>query len=266
MAEVESNTGPASAEEAPSVGAAARALAASDAAATSELRASAQTSASGAAAASFESALPEPVIRARGLGLRAKAACPFAGVDLDLRPGELLALRGRAGSGKTTLLLALSGRLRFTEGSLSILGQQTPRGRARMLRRVGLGFFEGVNDVSDAATASDAVRAELALFKRPSSPADVETYLHEFDLDGVARVGVSDMPREAWVRLGIALALAGGPAAIVVDDVESRLARAQSLRLMDVLARAAHEHGVAVAVGCTDRAVAQAADRIYDLS
>ncbi|HEY7974712.1 MAG TPA: ATP-binding cassette domain-containing protein, partial [Ktedonobacterales bacterium] len=44
------------------------------------------------------------------------------GVDVQLQPGELVALRGRSGSGKTTLLNILTGIDSPTQGQVSLLG------------------------------------------------------------------------------------------------------------------------------------------------
>src|SRR5258708_36636798 len=65
------------------------------------------------------------------------------GVDLLLKPGEFVALRGRSGSGKTTLLNILIGLADPTEGQVFILAQdlarlsETARARRR-LARIGM--------------------------------------------------------------------------------------------------------------------------------
>src|SRR5262249_36706071 len=59
----------------------------------------------------------------------------FEGLDLTVRPGELVSLLGRNGSGKTTLLRLLSGSLRPQSGELLLEGRplasMPPRERAR---------------------------------------------------------------------------------------------------------------------------------------
>src|SRR5690348_14720580 len=66
------------------------------------------------------------------------------GIDLRIRPGELVALRGRSGSGKTTLLSILAGLDDPTEGQVLILEQDLGKldevARA-LLRREKIGMM-----------------------------------------------------------------------------------------------------------------------------
>ena len=60
----------------------------------------------------------QPLLEVRGASHRYGARYGCRDVDLDLWPGEVLAVVGESGSGKTTLLGALSQRLSLTEGSI----------------------------------------------------------------------------------------------------------------------------------------------------
>ena len=60
----------------------------------------------------------QPLLEARGAGHRYGDRYGCRDVDLDLWPGEVLAVVGESGSGKTTLLGTLSQRLSLTEGSI----------------------------------------------------------------------------------------------------------------------------------------------------
>ncbi len=208
----------------------------------------------------------EVYAQARDLGLRTRQGCPYAGMDMTVRKGELTALRGRDGSGKTALLLTLAARMAHNQGTLTILGEPMPKRARSVQRRIGLGLFEGVNDLRPNLTVAATVASELGLFGRPSKRDDVFAYLRQWDLEDVARMNVGDLPRERLVQLGIALGMAGDPEALAVDDVETGLTARQSHRLMKRLASVAHERGVAVMVACTDRDLAETADRVFDLS
>ena len=52
---------------------------------------------------------PDPVVRLRGFTRRFGPNTIIDGLDLDIAPGEFIALLGRSGSGKTTLLRTLAG-------------------------------------------------------------------------------------------------------------------------------------------------------------
>ncbi len=65
----------------------------------------------------------------------------LAGVDLDIQPGERVAITGRNGSGKSTLIRHWNGLLRPTFGRVSIDGRQADDRRvADLARTVGIAF------------------------------------------------------------------------------------------------------------------------------
>ncbi len=104
----------------------------------------------------------------------------FRDVDLDVEPGELVALTGPAGSGRTSLLLALAGAFRTTAGT------------RRMDGRAGIGFVPRINEPESGRTAGEHVRERLLLLGR--NAADVLNMLR--------------------------LALLGEPDLVVADDVD----------------------------------------------
>lgn len=71
-----------------------------------------------------------PVISLRGATLAYGDRVMWRDLDLDVRPGEFLAVLGPNGSGKTSLLRVLLGRLPLTAGSLEVLGLPPRRGQA----------------------------------------------------------------------------------------------------------------------------------------
>ncbi len=207
---------------------------------------------------------------ARDLTLRTSEGCPFAGVDLDIPAGSLFAIRGRAGSGRTSLLLTLAGRMLPTSGSLSVLGFELPRYRAKVLRRVGLAEFPGVTDLPETLSVRAVTASELALYGRKAKVADAEAYLDAWDMAHTARMDVRDLSAEARVRLAVALALAGGAEAVAVDSIEDGLTGTQSQRLMDFLhdvSRGVHTDGrrITVMLACTERGLALQADGMCSL-
>lgn len=68
-----------------------------------------------------------------GLGLATGDTVLFAGVDLELEPGQTLLVTGAAPA-RSALLLALTGRLRLTSGELKVLGRVLPQEAADLRR------------------------------------------------------------------------------------------------------------------------------------
>ena len=65
---------------------------------------------------------PGPTVQARNLSKAFDAETVLHGLDLDIRPGEFVALLGRSGSGKSTLLRALAGLDNEITGDLAVQG------------------------------------------------------------------------------------------------------------------------------------------------
>lgn len=79
-----------------------------------------------------------PLLDARGLHRSFGRARILRGVDLTLRPGEVLAVVGPNGAGKTTLLRLLAGLIRPTAGQIRVLDQPLERRDASTRRAIGL--------------------------------------------------------------------------------------------------------------------------------
>ncbi|MFB7634602.1 metal ABC transporter ATP-binding protein [Streptomyces sp. NPDC056149] len=73
-----------------------------------------------------------PVISLRQARLAYGGRVLWHDLDLDVGPGEFLAVLGPNGSGKTSLLRVLLGRQRLTGGTLTVLGQPPRKGDARL--------------------------------------------------------------------------------------------------------------------------------------
>jgi phospholipid/cholesterol/gamma-HCH transport system ATP-binding protein len=67
----------------------------------------------------------EPVIKVRKLKIAFGSKVVLDEIDLDLYPGETLAVIGPSGTGKSTVLKVMTGLLKPTSGSVIIQGQET---------------------------------------------------------------------------------------------------------------------------------------------
>jgi branched-chain amino acid transport system ATP-binding protein len=85
-----------------------------------------------------DSSLPEPLLKVRGLSAGYDAGPVLFGIDLDIAPGELIALVGANGAGKSTLLGVLSGLVRATSGTVTLAGHDVTNARPEVLVRNGV--------------------------------------------------------------------------------------------------------------------------------
>ena len=174
----------------------------------------------------------EPVVSAHGLGLRTRRGWVFRGVDLDVFPGELVAIAGPSGSGRTSLLLALAGRFATSAGTVVLHG------------RADLGHVPGVTDLEPNLTFQEHLRERRLLVGRRRTvvtPAPAGTP------EKLAR-DVSALDRQLW---GLALARVAAPAVILADDVDSGLSTEERDDLWREL-KALATDGFAVIAACRE--------------
>jgi branched-chain amino acid transport system ATP-binding protein len=78
------------------------------------------------------------LLEVRGLTAGFDAGPVLFGIDLDIAPGELIALVGANGAGKSTLLGVLSGLVRATSGTIALSGRDVTNARPEVLVRRGI--------------------------------------------------------------------------------------------------------------------------------
>ena len=64
-----------------------------------------------------------PAVRIEGLRKSVGTNEVLKGIDLQVQPGEVIAIIGKSGSGKSTLLRCINGLETFQHGSLAVMGQ-----------------------------------------------------------------------------------------------------------------------------------------------
>ena len=89
-------------------------------------------------AASTSPGTRTPVLEAKGLVKRYGPVTAIAGSDLELYPGEILAVIGDNGAGKSTLIKALSGALVPDSGEIRLDGRPVRLASPMDARRLGI--------------------------------------------------------------------------------------------------------------------------------
>ena len=162
-----------------------------------------------------------PVIQLRGLRKRFGAVAAVDGVDLTIRPGEVVALLGPNGAGKTTTVDLALGLSTPTDGEALLFGAE-PR-TAVVAGRVGA-MLQGGALLPDT-TVRDAVALVAAAHRRPMP---VDEALRRARCTEIAGRRVNKLSGGQLQRARFAVAVVSDPDLLVLDeptaamDVEAR--------------------------------------------
>lgn len=189
-------------------------------------------------------------------------------VDLSVEPGELLAVVGPSGSGKSSLLAVAGALVRPSSGTVSIGGVEltttSDRDLAR-LRASSIGFVFQSGNLLPALTSIDQLRLPLR-FAKIDNPRDPRKLLDEVGMSHRAQRRPDRLSGGERQRVGIARALVTRPSLLLVDEPTAALDRPRSQEVVALLAREAHQHGVATIMVTHDHDVLHHCDRILEMT
>jgi putative ABC transport system ATP-binding protein len=212
---------------------------------------------------------PTPVYELAGVGRTyAGGVAALAGVDLVIRPGELVAVVGASGSGKTTLLQILGALDRPTSGTIHCLGRDVARmsaGELSRLRRDTIGFVFQQFNLIPTLTAHQNVEAAIAARRASQRQARARSLLDAVGLGHRADHLPSRMSGGEQQRVAIARALANDPDALLADEPTGNLDSATGEEILALLRGLSTERGQTVVLVTHDTTVAETAPRTVRL-
>jgi ABC-2 type transport system ATP-binding protein len=155
----------------------------------------------------------EPVVSVRGLRKSYGPVDAVAGIDLEVRRGEIFAFLGPNGAGKTTTVEILEGFRTRTSGEVSVLGVDPARGDSAWRNRVGAVLQES------NAEPGLTVREILELYSGYYlEPRDIDETISLVGLDEKADTLAPQLSGGQRRRLDVALGLIGDPELIFLDE------------------------------------------------
>jgi heme ABC exporter ATP-binding subunit CcmA len=180
------------------------------------------------------SGAPEPAVSVRGLEKRYGNLRALAGLSFELAPGTFTLASGPNGAGKSTLLRILAALTRPTRGEVRVLGTD-PFGRSSAALRARIGYLGA--DPALYADLSVEENLQFAAQLRGLPQESIEPVISELELRAVARRRVRSLSLGYRKRAGLARALLGAPALLLLDEPWSGLDAASARRLSALLAR-----------------------------
>ena len=181
----------------------------------------------------------------------------FRGLDLEVSPGELVAIVGQSGAGKSTLLHILGALDRATQGTVHCastnVASLTPR-EAAAFRNREIGYVWQFHYLMPEFTALENVAAmPLALARgrvadrrrsRRWVEAAASNWLREVDLEDRGDHRPGELSGGEQQRVALARALVGSPRVLLADEPTGDLDETTAGRVFDLLERLHTTHGL----------------------
>ncbi|WP_375387419.1 metal ABC transporter ATP-binding protein [uncultured Amnibacterium sp.] len=189
-----------------------------------------------------------PALTLAGASLAFGGRTLWRDLDLEVAPGEFIAVLGPNGSGKTTLLKAVLGVQPLSAGSLTVLGRPPARGD----RRIGYIPQQRLLDASTPVRGADLVgfgvdgRRFGLPFRRRADRQRIRRLVADVGAEAFAHRPAWRLSGGEQQRLRIGQAVADDPALLLCDEPLISLDLANQAAVSTLIDRQRREHGAAV--------------------
>ncbi len=216
------------------------------------------------------------LLRVAALDKRYGGIHAVRGVWLDVSAGELVALIGPNGAGKSTTFGMVGGQIKPTAGRVALGGRDVTGLSPQRMARLGVGRTFQVAAAFASMTVARNIQVALAAHRGKSRALwpNAGRLFREEALAILEQVGIADLADKSCSvlaygdvkRAELAIALAGRPQLLLMDEPMAGMAPQERSALMAMIARLARESGIGVLFTEHDmEAVFTHADRILVL-
>lgn len=194
----------------------------------------------------------KPLLSMRGIGKRFPGVVALDNVNLEVGPGEVLALCGENGAGKSTLMKILGGVYQPDAGEILVDGQPVQINNVTDAMKLGIAFIHqelNVLDNLDVAANVFLGREPLVgpfkLIDRKKIHADTEPFLKRLGLNISSKKRLDKLSLAQQQMVEIAKALSLNARIIIMDEPTSSLTLSETERLLQLVCELS-ESGVSV--------------------
>jgi signal transduction histidine kinase/ABC-type branched-subunit amino acid transport system ATPase component len=196
-----------------------------------------------------------PLLSVSGLAVRFGPLRALDGVDLAVRPGELVALAGENGAGKTTLVRCIAGDVRPTSGKIVLGGKPIPHDPLTVARQGVAVVWQDLSLCDNLDVASNLLlgqerRRFLLSEVRFHAAADAVLRSYEIPLRDTTRA-VRSLSGGQRQMVAVARAMAREPRLLLLDEPTASLGVNESAQVEALITRL-RERGTTILLACHD--------------
>jgi branched-chain amino acid transport system ATP-binding protein len=195
------------------------------------------------------------VLEARGLNKSFGAVTAAADINVRIDQDSVVGLIGSNGAGKTTFINMVTGYLKPTSGSIHYLDRDITGLDPRRVTQLGICRSFQIPQLFNTLTVEENLRVGVGIAARSSrsAPDDgmsesqrSEQLVERFNLAGYRTQSAGLLPEGVRKLLDIAMAMAGKPRVLLLDEPTSGVSADEKFRLMDMVMGALTAQGVTV--------------------
>lgn len=182
----------------------------------------------------------DAVLDVRGVTKRYGGVQALAGVDLQLRPGQVHGLVGANGAGKSTLMKAVSGLVSPDAGSITVAGRRVTAGR----HPAGVGLVPQHSQLCGPMTVEENVllgryptRRFRQLLDRRAVRGETAKLLEKLEIDVSPRARVDELTVAERRMVEVAKAVAHAASLLILDEPTATLGPSETRVLLDLVER-----------------------------
>lgn len=168
------------------------------------------------------------------------------GLSMNVPKGSIYGFVGKNGSGKTTLIRLACGLQQPTEGEIKLYGVGH-KDRAVYKARRRIGAVVETPSIYLDMTAEENLKEQYRILGMPSFD-DIGALLHLVGMENTDKKKARNFSLGMRQRLGIAIALAGNPDFLILDEPVNGLDPQGIVEIRELILKLNHEHGITVLI------------------